>query len=147
MGIDCALPAPSLAIGLDAHASWNTSDMADLAEACEALRRAGAKFAYLHGSQAWGDARPDSDVDVAAYFGDPVPASFDVTMPDGVDLLVLDDAPLEIAGRIALDGQLILEVDQVARVRWESSTRRIYLDEKYRIDRSHREFLESLPHG
>lgn len=118
--------------------------MAVLSEVSAALRAAGAKFAYLHGSVARGEAGPESDVDVAAYFGNPAPASFDVDVPDGVDLLVLDDAPLEIAGRIALDGQLILEADQVARVRWESTTRKIYLDEKYRIDRSHREFLESL---
>ena len=118
-----------------------------LSEVSGALRAAGAKFAYLHGSVAKGEASPDSDIDVAAYFGDPAPASFDVEIPDGVDLLVLNDAPLEIAGRIALDGKLILEEDQVARVRWESTTRKVYLDEKYRIDRSHREFLESLRHG
>lgn len=121
--------------------------MVEVAAVRIALRNAGAKFAYLHGSQATGDARPDSDTDVAAFFGDPVPTSFDVAMPDGVDLLVLNDAPLELAGRVALHGRLILEVDEVARVRWESTTRKIYLDEKYRIDRSHREFLESLRHG
>ena len=127
--------------------SWDTAPVVELASVCDALRLAGAQFAYLHGSQASGTARPDSDIDVAAYFDEPVPASFDVALPDGVDLVVLNDAPLEIAGRIALDGKLILEVDEVARVRWESTTRKIYLDEKYRIDRSHQEFLESLRHG
>lgn len=121
--------------------------MVELEPVCEALRLAGARFAYLHGSQASGHAGPESDIDVAAFFDDPVPATFDVVLPDGVDLLVLNSAPLEVAGRIALYGRLILEDDEVARVRWESTTRKIYLDERYRIERSHREFLESLNHG
>jgi hypothetical protein len=68
-------------------------------------------------------------------------------MPPGVDLLVLNSAPLEIKGKIALDGTLLFEDDEVARVRWESTTRKIYLDERYRIERSHREFLETLSRG
>lgn len=121
--------------------------MPELSEVAELLRAAGAQFAYLHGSHATGLAQPSSDIDVAAYFVEPVPASFDVSLPDDVDLLVLNDAPLELAGRIALNGRLFLEVDEIARVRWESTTRKIYLDEKYRIDRAHRDFLESLQHG
>lgn len=80
-------------------------------------------------------------------FPDPAPQSFDVAMPPGVDLLVLNSAPLEIKGKIALDGTLLFEDDEVARVRWESTTRKIYLDERYRIERSHREFLETLSRG
>jgi len=121
--------------------------MVAMTELCEALRHSGARFAYLHGSQASGAAGPESDFDVAAYYEDPVPVGFEVALPSGVDLLVLNDAPLEVAGRIAPDGRLILEVDEVARVRWQSTTRKIYLDERYRIERSHREFLESLGNG
>jgi Polymerase beta, Nucleotidyltransferase len=58
------------------------------------LRQAGARFAYLHGSRATGQHRPDSDIDIAAYFGGQAPNSFDILLPPGVDLLVLDDAPL-----------------------------------------------------
>lgn len=65
----------------------------------------------------------------------------------GVDLLVLNSAPLEMRGRIALEGTLLFEDDEVARVRWESTTRKIYLGERYRIERSHREFLETLSRG
>jgi predicted nucleotidyltransferase len=72
------------------------------AEAVAALRQAGARFAYLHGSRATGHHRADSDVDIAAYFGDHPPNSFDVLLPPGVDLLILDDAPLELAGRVPL---------------------------------------------
>lgn len=111
------------------------------------LRAAGAEFAYLHCSRASGTARADSDIDVAAYFADPVPASFEVDVPSGIDRLILNDAPLEIAGRIALDGRLLFDDSPVHRVRWESQTRKVYADERYRIDRSHREFLEEAARG
>ncbi|GAA4772898.1 hypothetical protein GCM10023200_01590 [Actinomycetospora chlora] len=91
-------------------------------EVTAALRAAGARFALLHGSHATGTHRPDSDVDVASYSGGSAPASFEVLLPAGVDLLVLDTAPLEIAGR---------------------KTRKIYLDELPRVERSRREFQET----
>lgn len=115
--------------------------------AVEQLRAYGAEFAYLHGSQVSGNARADSDFDVAAYFTNPVPASFEVDVAPVIDLLVLNDAPLEIAGRIALDGKLLFDDNPVDRVRWESQTRKVYSDEKYRIERSHRDFLEEAARG
>ena len=108
------------------------------AEAVAVLRQAGARFAYLHGSRA------DSDIDIAAYFGGNPPNSFDVLLPPGIDLLVLDDAPLELAGRVAVGGRLLFEDDQVARVRWEAMTRKIYFDELPRITRAHREFAAAV---
>jgi len=114
------------------------------AEAITALRQAGARFAYLHGSRATGQSRASSDVDIAAYFGGRPPNSFDVLLPPGVDLLILDDAPLELAGRVAVGGRLLFEDDQVARVRWEALTRKIYFDEQPRIARSHREFAAAV---
>ena len=114
------------------------------AEAVAVLRRAGARFAYLHGSRASSQHRPDSDIDIAAYFGGQPPQSFDVLLPPGVDLLVLDDAPLELAGRVAARGRLLFEDDQVTRVRWEAMTRKIYFDELPRIARAHREFAAAV---
>jgi uncharacterized protein len=114
------------------------------AEAVIALRQAGARFAYLHGSRTTGFHRPDSDVDVAAYFGDRPPNSFEVLLPPGVDLLVLDCAPLELAGRVAVAGKLLFDDDPVARVRWEAMTRKIYFDELPRISRAHREFAAAV---
>ena len=75
------------------------------AEAVAELRQAGARFAYLHGSRAAGRNRADSDMDIAAYFGGRPPGAFDVLLPRGVDLLVLDGAPLELAGRVAVSGR------------------------------------------
>src|SRR4051812_44340530 len=110
--------------------------------AVRAVAEAGAAFALLHGSRARGTARPDSDVDLAAWWPGTAPAAFEVDLPIGVDLLVLNTAPLELAGRVAVDGILVLDTDPVARVRWVATTRKIYFDELPRIERAHREFAE-----
>jgi uncharacterized protein len=60
------------------------SPEAVIAEAVTILRQAGARFAYLYGSRATGQARADSDIDIAAYFGERPPNSFDVPLPAGV---------------------------------------------------------------
>ncbi|BBX73927.1 nucleotidyltransferase domain-containing protein [Mycobacterium shinjukuense] len=78
------------------------------------------------------------------HFGGRRPPTFEILLPSGVDLLVLDDAPLELAGRVALGGSLLFETDRQARVVWEATTRKIYLDELPRITRAHREFAEAL---
>lgn len=117
------------------------------ADAARALVAAGALFGYLHGSRARGSERTGSDIDIAAFFGADAPQSFEVLLPRGIDLLVLDQAPLEIAGRVATQGRLLFEDDAVARVRWESTTRKIFFDEAYRLRRAHDEFAESVRRG
>lgn len=104
------------------------------AAAAAALRRAGARFAFVHGSRASGTARPDSDLDVAAWWGtDRPPAPYEVGgLPGEVDLLVLDQVPLELAGRVALRGRLLFDDDPLSRVRWQADTRKVYLDEQPR---------------
>ncbi|CAN5641482.1 hypothetical protein BH24ACT13_BH24ACT13_14450 [soil metagenome] len=110
-----------------------------------ALRQAGAHFAYAHGSRNDGTARPDSDLDVAAWFGRrDAPASWEVDVPSAVDLLVLDRAPLYLAGRIAMSGRLLFDDDPSARVRWEADTRTMYLDELPYIEQMACEYLEAL---
>lgn len=115
-----------------------------LAEAIETLQHHGAVFAYLHGSRVAGTARPDSDTDIAAYFDKEPPQAFEVLLPPGVDLVVLNHAPLELAGRIALHGKLLFERDAAARVVWEATTRKIYFDELPRMTRAHQEFAEGV---
>ncbi|MDN5748767.1 MAG: nucleotidyltransferase domain-containing protein [Pseudonocardia sp.] len=117
------------------------------AEIIDVLRRAGAGFALLHGSRAAGTHRADSDVDVAAWWPTAAPPSFDVLVPPGVDLLVLNDAPLELAGRVALHGRTLFDDDPPARIRWVATTRKIYADERPRMQRSHREFVEGVRRG
>lgn len=113
----------------------------------DTLRSRGAVFAFVFGSRARGDFRPGSDLDVAAWWRVDPPPSFDVPLPAGVDLLVLNGAPLELAGRVAFEGQLLFDDDPVQRVRWLATTRKMYADELPRIQRSHRDFIESLRRG
>lgn len=108
------------------------------------LREAGARFAFVFGSRARGDHRPESDSDVAAFFGASPPASFEILVPPTVDLLVLDTAPLELAGRVALEGQLLFETDPELRIEWLARTRKIYADERYRFEQAHRDFAEAV---
>lgn len=119
----------------------------DTAAAVNALVAAGALFGYLHGSRAAHTDKPHSDIDIAAHFGGSGVQSYDVLLPHQVDLLVLDRAPLELAGRVAVHGRLLFEHDVVARVRWEATTRKIFFDELPRIRRSHAEFAASLRDG
>ena len=116
-------------------------------EVVAVLRASGARFGLLHGSRATGSARPDSDIDVAAWWPTDPPAVFDVLLPPGVDLVVLNGAPLEVAGRIARDGRLLFDDDPPARVRWVATTRKIYADEEPRLRRSHEEFAEAVRRG
>ena len=87
-------------------------------EVITALRDADARFALAFGSRARGTERPESDLDSAAYFGEPPPASFDILLPAGVDLLVLNGASL---ARVA--------------------------DEQPRTNRSLMEYREAIRHG
>lgn len=73
-----------------------------------------------------GTAREASDVDVAAWFGRPADGWVEAgVLPDHVDLLILDTAPLELAGRVAVAGQLLFETDPAERVAWEATTVKI----------------------
>lgn len=115
--------------------------------AADALRRAGARFALVFGSRSRGDHRPGSDLDVGAWWPSNPPHAWDVDVPEGVDLVVLHDLPLELAGRIALEGSVLFEDDPAARVRWVAHHRKIWLDERPRYEAAHREFLERVAHG
>lgn len=110
------------------------------------LRAAGVRFAYLHGSRAAGVARQESDVDLAGWFGvSPAPRSWEVDgLPGAVDLLVLDTAPLELAGRVAVYGRLLFDDDPPARVRWEATTRKIWADEAPRREQARKDFARAL---
>jgi hypothetical protein len=127
-----------------------TADGPDEDAVVSALRAAGARFAFVHGSRTTpGQARPDSDLDVGAWWGEEPPYSWEVLLPGKVDLVVLDTEPLWLAGRIAQHGRLLFDDDPVARVRWQADTRTVYLDEipytRQRF-RAHTEMLARRAH-
>ncbi|MGH8934598.1 MAG: nucleotidyltransferase domain-containing protein [Egibacteraceae bacterium] len=95
------------------------------------LRDAGAVFAFVHGSRAGASPHAGSDLDVAAWFGRKVKA-WEIALPARVDLLVLDSAGLELSGRVAQHGVLILDDDPSARVAWQADRSKRYLGEAHR---------------
>lgn len=97
---------------------------------------------FLHGSQAAGTATAASDYDLAAGFGGKSidEATLQAALPAGCDLLVLDGAPLELAGRVAMEGRLLFEADPAQRVEWQATTRKVFLDELPRLRRAVADF-------
>lgn len=112
-----------------------------------ALRAAGAHFALVFGSTARGEARAGSDLDVAAWWPLDPPHSWEVQLPTGVDLVVLHRIPLELAGRIALEGVVLFDDDPPARVHWVADTRKLWLDERWRFEAAQHEYLEARARG
>lgn len=120
-----------------------------LADACPHLR-----FAYLFGSQATGRAGPRSDIDVAVYLEgapDPVQARLDLAGTaavhlgtDHLDLVVLNSAPLSLAGRILQTRRVLVDRDPFLRHRYESLTARMFHD--FRI-REHRMLAQRFARG
>ncbi len=101
--------------------------------------RSGIVCAYLFGSQARGEAKPGSDVDLAVLYRDEPQPSLDglgfdlvaaVEEATGrpVDIVVLNRASPDLVHRILRDGVLVLETDRSARVRFEVKSRAEYFD-------------------
>ncbi len=124
------------------------SDIDDvLASSIESLRRSGATFGFLFGSRAAGTDRAGSDIDVAAFWATDPPASWEISLDDQIDLLVLNDAPFELQGIVATRGVLLFDDDPASRVHWQATTRKIYSDERPRRERARREYLDAVAHG
>lgn len=113
----------------------------------DTLRAAGARFALVFGSTARGEARSGSDLDVAAWWASNPPHAWEIDLPAGVDLVVLHRLPLEMAGRIALEGVVLFDDDPPCRVRWMADTRKVWLDERPRFEAAQREYLEATARG
>jgi uncharacterized protein len=95
-------------------------------------------FAYVFGGVARGRVSPLSDVDVAFYLdGDPdspealldlVGVVSDVFESDAVDVVILNSAPLSLAGRIQESAIVLVDRDPHRRHVYESLTRRMFWD-------------------
>ena len=117
--------------------------------------------AYLFGSHVKGTAGPLSDIDVALYFDETVGRDeyFDLRLEilgelidslrtDGVDLIVLNDAPPLLAHRILKEGQLLFSTDEKLRIAFEVRAILGYLDWKPYVEKYTQQTLGSgAEHG
>lgn len=132
--------------------AYSVPEGVDIDDLVETLRAAGARFGLVFGSRARSGGpglpeRPDSDLDLGAWWGSEPPDPWKVSLPPGVDLVVLDSAPLVIAGRVAMWGVLLFDDDPPARVHWQADTRKRYLDEQPRREQADADFAASVRHG
>lgn len=119
----------------------------------ERLARAGVAAVYLFGSRAKGTHTPVSDADVAVLmpqgsrrltlaersslanaFADELGA------PDA-DLVVLNEAPLELRGRVVQEGRPLYRADEPGRVRFEVDTLSRWLDVEPTVREQDRAYL------
>lgn len=93
--------------------------------------------AYVFGSRATGTHRGTSDLDVAVLVDRAlgllererlVARLADALGVPDVDLVILDEAPLELRGRVVQEGRLIFRDDDARRVDFEVRTRSEYFD-------------------
>jgi predicted nucleotidyltransferase len=118
------------------------------------------RLAYLFGSRARGDARPDSDFDIgvlldpAAARGDPGPIVRRLAGRLGrvvsstlLDLVVLNDAPPLVRHRVLRDGLVLFQRSPEERVRFAIRTIREYQDAQVRRERFTRARIRRLEGG
>lgn len=112
------------------------------------LRRYPIAAIYLFGSQARGDVGPLSDYDFAVLFDGHAAESrfFDLKLKimgelsscfktDRVDLVVLNQAPSNLAMKVIAEGVVIGCRDDRQRIDFEVKTMRVYLDREYYEER------------
>jgi len=95
--------------------------------------------AYVFGSVARRTSRLSSDVDIALLFAvPPAPtlaglplkseAELEQLLGRPVQIVALNEAPVDLVHRVLRDGELVYEADRAARVAFEVAARREYLD-------------------
>lgn len=115
-------------------------------------------FAYLYGSRTGDRSRPDSDVDVgialdrtdadpqavASQTADALTAASGV---GGIDVTVLDDAPIRFLGRVLRSRVVLYSRDEPARVEFESRVGRMADDVEVWAAKMDREMLTAIAEG
>jgi len=95
-------------------------------------------FAYLFGGLATGTVKPLSDVDIAVWVSraeaiaeiklDLIGVVAKTLGTDEFDLVILNSAPVSLAGRILRRRRVLVDKDSLQRYRFESLTNRKFFD-------------------
>lgn len=95
-------------------------------------------FAYIFGGLSSGKQRPLSDIDIAVYLDSCVDKAevkleiigglSDLLKTDEIDLVILNDAPISLVGRILKKKRLIADKQPFLRHRFESLALREFFD-------------------
>ena len=95
-------------------------------------------FAYLFGGLGKGRCTPLSDIDIAVYLESAADIAstkmilIDVLVQalntDAVDVVILNDAPLSLAGRVQQTSKVLVDKDPPRRHAYESLIRRAFAD-------------------
>ncbi|MGH3928684.1 MAG: type VII toxin-antitoxin system MntA family adenylyltransferase antitoxin [Pseudonocardiaceae bacterium] len=113
------------------------------------------RFAYLYGSWARGDARPDSDVDLAVSLRPQGSLLDDARLHDqlcaalgrdDVDMLVVDDAPLWLQFRVVA-GEVLFSRDERERIAFREYVEKAFLDFRHYHDSYLSAVRERARHG
>ena len=115
-------------------------------------------FAYLYGSRAAGNSRPDSDVDVGILLDLGVTASESLasrvadaltarSRVGGIEVTVLNDAPIRFLGRVLRSRVVLYSRDEPARVEFESRIGRMADDVEVWAAETDRELLTAIAEG
>ena len=94
---------------------------------------------YLYGSQARGDASPESDIDLGLLLARrPRPTlegpardledAVERSLRRTTQVVVLNTAPADLVHRVLRDGILLLDRDRASRIRFEVQSRNEYFD-------------------
>jgi predicted nucleotidyltransferase len=110
-----------------------------LREAVAQADEPGLVAAWLFGSRARGDARADSDADIALLYSTPPAATLEA-LPEAVasavegalhadaDVVVLNTVSPDLIHRVLRDGVLLMDRDPAQRIRFEVRARNEYFD-------------------
>lgn len=127
----------------------NTDDIKKLTDC---LSKYNVIAAYLFGSEAKGTSGKLSDIDIAVFFNKKTDKSdrFDMrlrlsnelssVMNKTVDVVTLNDSPVQLSYEVIKHGKLILCNDKSAQVDFETETLSKYLDRRY-YDKRHAEIV------
>lgn len=114
---------------------------------------------YLYGSYARGDARANSDIDLAVLVTDKrkytgfgivqVVFAQDLSKitDKKVDVVDLDDATVDFAHRVLSESILLISSNDKARIKFEEKTLRVYFDLKPAIEEYYKHLSEITKRG